>query len=517
MMPIDCHKNDGLVRGILWAWMWIFLICNYQYFFNYEKIQASEKLFKAGQQVAMLYAAPTFHDEVVSSVACTLRDEGYVVVAYIGNGLHVGNIMVPLTGKRQRYSESFYGHCVDKWVTITDPIDEDDIVKDPDLLVYVTYPMLKHNFVHDDQAIQLLKSIKKNDASTNVVLITHRANEAMHETLPIVEMYIPRNRITFLFLGEHTLHTTKEIMESEAHKAETTVIEVGKPIPAAAANSNSYRLSHFYPIMPMEYIGKSRLSGEAMILEYTSQWSSPPAKERSEEGWEVQTFSIQGNFGGKHTHRKDVKGTVNCLKRVESSYEEDTILPEGVLQRTDKPESGKTPLRVNLDLIGHLMEKLALPDLLYGEVRFLSDLSPVDYYKAISRTKFMIAAVGEEDYYTGRATSSVPAALIAGVPLVANKRFLNLYPCLREAKVHKQIATDDECNSIGNAARIGLSTELYQQAKNEVTNCSKKMYEQGRELFRMLGEEVKQRRSANKHTGASAIPHATKGLDQNKK
>ena len=500
---IEC-RNDGPMRAILWFWMWVFLICNYSYFFKYQQIERAEAIFKSQDtKIAALYANPTFHDEVVSSVACTLKDEGFFVVVYIGNGLHVGNVMLPLSGKRQRYSEAFYGSCVDKFVTIYDPIPEEDMVKDPDLLVFVTYPMLRHNFGHDDQAIRLLKCIKDNKSSTSVVLITHRSGEAMHETLPIVESYIPKDKITFVFLGEHTRDTTEKAMAAE-QKSTVTVAPGKEYTEGADKDGKSYRLAQFYPVVPMEYIGKSRLAGEAALFDYIASWTSKAAPERSSDGWPMQTFSIQGNFGGKHAHRKDVKGTVTCLQRVENSYEEDSGVADGPMQINAKPEGGKTPLRVGVDLIGHLTEELSLPQLRYGDVRFLSDLQPVDYYRAINRTRFLIAAVGEEEYYESRATSSVPAALITGIPLVASKRFIDMYPCLRDAKVHKMIAKDSECESIAAAAR--LSDSEYKEALMEVKHCAGVMYQQGRELFAMLAKEAHIRRVATKRKGADAIP-----------
>ena len=68
------------------------------------------------------------------------------------------------TGKRQRSSTSFYGKCVDEWITVTDPIPKHFSLQDPDLLVFVTYPMLKHNFVLDKDAIGLLEDIHTSKA-----------------------------------------------------------------------------------------------------------------------------------------------------------------------------------------------------------------------------------------------------------------------------------------------------------------------------------------------------------------
>lgn len=50
-------------------------------------------------RVALVYAGPTFHDEVASVAACILHDLGFFVVVYIGNGVHFGGMMVPFSGE----------------------------------------------------------------------------------------------------------------------------------------------------------------------------------------------------------------------------------------------------------------------------------------------------------------------------------------------------------------------------------------------------------------------------------
>ena len=54
--------------------------------------------------VAVVYAGPTFHDEVASVAACILHDLGYYVVVYIGNGVHLGGMMVPFSGDNFIYA-----------------------------------------------------------------------------------------------------------------------------------------------------------------------------------------------------------------------------------------------------------------------------------------------------------------------------------------------------------------------------------------------------------------------------
>lgn len=46
-----------------------------------------------------------------------------------------------MLGRRKRSSQQFYGQCVSQFVTITTPIK---YVKDPDVIVFITYPMMQH-------------------------------------------------------------------------------------------------------------------------------------------------------------------------------------------------------------------------------------------------------------------------------------------------------------------------------------------------------------------------------------
>ena len=96
----------------------------------------------------------------------------------------------------------------------------------------------------------------------------------------------------------------------------------------------------------------------------------------------------------------------------------------------------------------------------------------------------MIVAVAEDDYYCCRATSSVPAALITGTPLIAQRSFLKYYPCLNQAPIHHLISKDTECESI--AAAHKLTKEQYALAREEIANCSLKFYTEARSLWRHL-------------------------------
>lgn len=191
--------------------------------------------------VALIYAGPTFHEEVVSSVACMLHDLDFHTVVIVGSGLYLGGLRVPLSGRRKRSSMQFYGHCVRQWVSV-DPTSEVSLQgirlpARPAMLVFITYPMHTRGFVRDAAAFALLRKYASPGHTTSssssssalsssagagaatgaaagergaaaaprVVLVTHRVGEMLHPLLAEIEAVVSRSRIVMLFLGEHTM------------------------------------------------------------------------------------------------------------------------------------------------------------------------------------------------------------------------------------------------------------------------------------------------------------------------
>jgi hypothetical protein len=58
---------------------------------------------------AAVYARPTFHEEVVSTIACMLYDAGMEVNVYIGSGVSYGMLTLPLSQQRMHNSDMFFG------------------------------------------------------------------------------------------------------------------------------------------------------------------------------------------------------------------------------------------------------------------------------------------------------------------------------------------------------------------------------------------------------------------------
>lgn len=181
-------------------------------------------------------------------------------------------------------------------------------------------------------------------------------------------------------------------------------------------------------------------------------------------------FVMQGNFGGKkHLHKKDPEGVVACLQSIENEKDFNSY--------------------VSIDFVGKLRSKFSMGDLKTGKIRFLSDLDSIEYYNSISKAKFMLAGTKDNDYYYSRATSSIPAALMTSIPLVLNTKFLDLYPCLRDAKIHKLVSKSTECLSI--KASLLLNDDQYSEMKEELRNCSNIFWNQGKELLNNIAKKKK--------------------------
>lgn len=91
------------------------------------------------------------------------------------------------------------------------------------------------------------------------------------------------------------------------------------------------------------------------------------------------------------------------------------------------------------------------------------------------------------EYFELRASSSIPAAFIAQVPVVATRELLNLYPCIRDMPIHRKLNVDEsQCTSI--KAALGLSVEDYLAAKQELLFCGSRLWGDSREIFRRIAE-----------------------------
>ena len=88
------------------------------------------------------------------------------------------------------------------------------------------------------------------------------------------------------------------------------------------------------------------------------------------------------------------------------------------------------------------------------------------------------------EYFELRASSSIPAAFIARVPIVATRELLDLYPCIRDMPIHRRLNLRTSCESI--AAALSLTSEEYSQAQQELLTCGTQLWDKSREVFNKI-------------------------------
>lgn len=144
-----------------------FILCATLYTFTFGYINPINEAITPHTKTAVIYARPTFHEEVVSATACLLKSLDYHVIVYIGNGFHWGSFLIPFTSRRQADSQRFYGQCVSEWITIKPQMK---LVTDAEFLIFITYPMYYARSI-DSFAMDYLQKLSDEKSKMSVAFI----------------------------------------------------------------------------------------------------------------------------------------------------------------------------------------------------------------------------------------------------------------------------------------------------------------------------------------------------------
>eukprot|EP01032_Pedospumella_encystans_P011316 gene11316-13162_t len=397
-------------------------------------------------------------------MTCLLHEIGFHVVVYIENGFIWSGVTIPFTEKRIFSSRSFYGHCVDEFVTINRNMR---IVDQPAVLVFVTYPMMNYGRGNgkDTYSFELLN--RMNRTGTRLVLVSHHAEHFWIQADELSK-HFHANDTTFLFLAKHVQEGADKLLRLHPH------------LPR-------FRTNYVFPVFKLnEVISKN------LLHKTNSAWKNTSS---------VVTYSILGNFGGKHAHRKDLHGITNCLNafgaalkqpNATQQYAQAVVLKPQPYQHAHKryfrlQHKKRTSERnstthmlptLRLDLVGHLeSDALEAINPVHFKLTTSGDVSHPQFYTRLTKAKFLLTALGTEAYSHTQATSTVPAAVITYVPLLTTAAFLQLYPCLRDQPVLQRMNGATECESIHNA--YALSESDYARARKEMEVCYNALWVEG--------------------------------------
>lgn len=107
----------------------------------------------------------------------------------------------------------------------------------------------------------------------------------------------------------------------------------------------------------------------------------------------------------------------------------------------------------NLHLVGFGVHP-PVPDDLRDHVIFDERLDYTEFYNCLRQTDAVMTAFSSEEYYQVKASSTVPAALIAGTPLVGDRKLLKNYRYLDESVVWMQNDEESEIDTVGRVLRL---------------------------------------------------------------
>ncbi|RSM17452.1 hypothetical protein CDV31_003701 [Fusarium ambrosium] len=124
------------------------------------------------------------------------------------------------------------------------------------------------------------------------------------------------------------------------------------------------------------------------------------------------SLAMQGDYS---SGRRDYNGIFNHLG--------------SVIRKANETTDNHEPEEVVLHVIGHGTQP-EVPEHVKNNIFFDSGLSYPDFYALLSRSFSIIPGFASDTYYDRKASSTIPASLIAGAPIVANEELLNAYTYL---------------------------------------------------------------------------------------
>jgi hypothetical protein len=372
----------------------------------------------------IVYTSTSYHQEVAAALCCTLHDLGYDVVTYLPPKIDLENI------------RSFYGHCLHSWVLIGQQEYE---IFNPRLLIFTTFLAMGSL---DKASEKLIKRILAQEGSTTKFAgILHHSNVLTHR----VPDFIPKERFTSIYLGEHTLLASRNIT------TDPTAIFI-------------------YPIPPITILDPKHSPPPPPHLRPLN--SSLPRQLRShlpdaDPLAHFPVLVIQGNFGGVHSWRRDSHSLLLCLQETqkELNISGTTVhfIGFGKLNFTSNERDG-------LDL--HHFSRLEKAQ---------------EFYRKIAEGNYLALTNLNEEYYSRRATSSIPTALLTGLPLITDQRLLQLYPCLRDLPSHKKLTKETFCETLDTVMRLPHSQ--WEKLVMEVNHCRKVFTKDAEKKFEILLSE----------------------------
>ncbi|KAM0253714.1 hypothetical protein ACHAP5_000291 [Fusarium lateritium] len=188
------------------------------------------------------------------------------------------------------------------------------------------------------------------------------------------------------------------------------------------------------------------------------------------------SLSLQGDYS---SGRRDYNGIFNHLGSVVRKAGEET-------------ESHKSQ-NVSLHVIGHGTPP-PVPDHVKDHVHFDQGLSYPDFYTLLSKSFSMLPAFASDTYFDRKASSTIPASLIAGAPIVATEELLKAYSYLSREATWVARPGEGEMDVI---ERVIDDREGFLKRRQAVRDLAASLLEQNQANTKAWIEEALQKYNAN--------------------
>lgn len=263
---------------------------------------------------------------------------------------------------------------------------------------------------------------------TYLFCVIHHADRwVKNKSQRIVQQWVERGLVDFVTLSKHT----QVFLEKELKKWE---------LPEGSAKPS---VRHMVPVFPVD-LSESKVQ--------------PKEDELS--------FALQGNYD---SGRRDYNKIFNHL---------DGFLKNSTAADVDITDHSAHP-DIQLHLLGH-GHKPEVPKELEPHVKFDEGLGYLDFYGMISRMFALLPGFANDEYYDRKASSTVPAALIAGTPLVATQQLLDAYTYVPEEAVWLQGPDEEDFKVIERI--LAMTPEERKKKKEAVKTANLKRVEMNKVL-----------------------------------
>lgn len=283
---------------------------------------------------------------------------------------------------------------------------------------------------------------------TYIFCVVHHADRWNNDRMKkLAAPWIEKSRLEFVTLSPHTA----EFLQKEGVSKWNTQVP---PL-----------IRYLVPVFPVKIAAEQPTT--------TAEGGNAPFPTAT--GSDELGFALQGDYDPS---RRDY---ASLFSRLESFL-------SGALKEDNK--------NLIMHLLGHGENKPTVPESIKSNVQFNERLSYIEYYSVIANTFALLPAFANNEYLDRKASSTVPASLIAGVPLVATKEMVDAYAYLNLDIVWLQKEGTSDMDVVAEVLRMSREErrskkQAVRERREEIINGNvKRVGEWIAEAFNRMGKEV---------------------------